>query len=57
MSGEHRPRQHRLINPETASALLRRVVIAWDTNNDDACTAAIREARELLNPDESAKAE
>ncbi len=48
MAGEPRPREQRLVNPEHASALLRRIVACWDANDDEGCMAAIAEARQLL---------
>ncbi len=49
MAGEHRPREQRLVNPEHAAALLRRIVACWDRNDDDGITAALAEARKLLH--------
>lgn len=49
MSSEHRPREHRLVNPETASALLRTIVAAWDADDSEAFYRSLAAARELLN--------
>lgn len=50
MAAEHRPRQHRIMNPEKVSDVLRRLVIAWDLNQRAAMEAAITDARRLLGP-------
>ncbi len=48
MAGEHRPREQRLVNPEHAAAVLRRIVACWDAQNDQELELALAEARKLL---------
>jgi len=48
MTSEHRPRQHPIMNPEAAAAVLRQLVAGWDTDDQDAFVRALAEARRLL---------
>jgi len=52
MPSEHRPRPHPWMNPEHVAAVLRRLVLAWDTDDEDAFTDALRDARQLLGVSE-----
>ena len=61
MTSEHRPRQHPIMNPEAAAAVLRQLVAGWDGDDQDAFVRALAEARRLLGasaprqePDEKA---
>ena len=48
MTSEYRPRQHPLMNPEAAAAVLRQLVAGWDGDDQDAFVRALVEARRLL---------
>jgi len=49
MAGEHRPRTHRLINPELSVALLRKIVESWDGDDMEEFLISLAAARHLLN--------
>ena len=48
MTSEHRPRTHRLINPELSVALLRKIVTAWDGDDMEEFLITLAAARHLL---------
>jgi len=48
MAGEHRPRTHRLINPELSVALLRKIVDLWDGDDMEEFLISLAAARHLL---------
>lgn len=48
VASEHRPRVHRLVNPEQCADILRRIVIAWDADDSENLFAELADARTLL---------
>lgn len=59
MASEHRPRQHRIMNPEQCAAILRRLVTCWDADDNSEFIIALAEARQLLGivPDREQESE